>query len=170
MAGGQSERVFVGVGSNQENRSENIALALLLLERDPAIRVVRCSRAFLTEPVSDRPQPTFLNAVLELRTSYEPGALLARLKEIESSLGRVSAEKWGPRPIDEPGLEVPHPHLAGRHFVLYPLADLAPDCVHPVLGVTVAELRRRLPRTQCPPISVEWGRIPRWSTVSTVTS
>ncbi len=179
----KQERVFLGIGSNQANRIENIVLALLLLARDPDVRVSRCSRAYVTEPVSERPQPTFLNAVAELEISCEPAALLAKLKEIEAALGRVGGETWGPRPMDldillfgsrivrEPGLIIPHPRLQERHFVLYPLAEIAPDERHPLLGMSVAELKLRLPGTDDPPKPVEWGgRFPGWSTVSTGTS
>ncbi len=182
MVRAMDEPVYIGLGSNLANRHENIVLALLLLERDPGIRILACSSAYLTEPVSDRPQPTFLNAVIELETSYPPSALLVKLKGIESALGRIAGRPLGPRPIDldilmfgsrvvrEPGLIIPHPRLQERHFVLYPLAEIAPEQRHPVSGVSVAELKLRLPRTYDPPRPVEWGRIPRWSTVSTVTS
>jgi 2-amino-4-hydroxy-6-hydroxymethyldihydropteridine diphosphokinase len=177
-----AEPVYVGLGSNQSNRNENIVLALLMLEGDPRIRVKACSNAYLTEPVSDTPQPTFINAVVELETSYEPRSLLRRLKEVEALLGRGSGERWGPRSIDldilffgerivrEPDLQVPHPRLEERHFVLFPLEEIAPGLVHPVSGMSVRDLKQRLPRVHCPPRSVKWGRVPRWSTVSTATS
>jgi len=185
------ESVYIGLGSNLANRHENIVLALLLLERYSGIRISTCSSAYLTAPVSDHPQPTFVNAVVDVETSYTPSDLLVRLKEIESALGRVSRRRGapgtrgdvgGPRPIDldilmfgsrvvrEPGLVIPHPRMQERHFVLYHLSEIAPEERHPVLGMSVAEMKRDLPRTACPPRLVEWGRIPRWSTVSTGTS
>ncbi|MCK4548129.1 MAG: 2-amino-4-hydroxy-6-hydroxymethyldihydropteridine diphosphokinase [Candidatus Eisenbacteria sp.] len=176
-----TEPVYVGVGSNQANRNENIALALLMLEADSRIRVKVCSQAYLTEPVSEIPQPTFVNAVVELETSCEPASLLGKLKEIETLLGRTAGRRWGPRAIDldilffgkrivrEPELRVPHPRLEERHFVLYPLTEIAPAFIHPVSGLTVTELKRRLPRIGCPPRCVRWGRVPRWSTVSSAT-
>jgi hypothetical protein len=71
--------------------------------------------------------------------------------------------------VNERGLEIPHPRMHERHFVLFPLADIAPGRLHPALGLSVAELKRRLPRVECPPRPLEWGRDPRWSTVSTGT-
>ena len=179
------EPVYIGLGSNLANRHENMVLALLFLERDPGIRISACSSAYLTEPVSDEPQPTFINAVVSVETSYAPRDLLVKLKEIESALGRVLSPPgvvWGPRPIDldillfgsriveEPGLVIPHPRMQERPFVLYPLSEIAPDGRHPVLGMSVADMKHGLPATECPPRPVEWGRIPRWSTVSTGTS
>lgn len=175
------ERVFIGVGANRANRVENIVLALLMLGADPKVRLRKCSAPFLTEPVSDSAQPTFVNAVVELETTHDPASLLAKAKAIESALGRAGASGaprpidldillFGDRVVDEPGLEVPHPRMLSRHFVLFPLAEIAPEAIHPIAGLPVAELKRRLPPTEFLPKRVEWGRVPRWSTVSTATS
>lgn len=176
------ERVWVGIGSNEGDRNENVLLALLLLARDAAVRIRGCSRAWLSAPVSDVPQPAYLNAAVELGTALEPADLLARLRWIEERLGRRREVRWGPRTMDldvllfgsrvveTPDLRIPHPRMHERHFVLYPLSDLAPGALHPVSGLSVAEMVRRLPPLEIPPRPVAWGRIPRWSTLSTATS
>jgi len=110
-----------------------------------------------TDPVGP-PQPPYLNLVVEVDTGLPPQRLLEALLEIERALGRERKERWGPRTIDldlllygdwvleEEGLEVPHPRLHQRAFVLVPLADLIPEGRHPVLGRTFAELLALLDR------------------------
>ena len=101
--------------------------------------VLRTSRVYETEPVGGPPQPGFLNAVAEVETRLEPRELLDACLAVEDALGRVRAERWGPRTIDidvllygeeavdEPGLEIPHPRIHERAFVLVPLLELCPD-------------------------------------------
>jgi 2-amino-4-hydroxy-6-hydroxymethyldihydropteridine diphosphokinase len=109
---------------------------------------------FMENPAVGGPAgaPPFLNAAAEVVTSLPPDMLLARLLEIEQELGRVRREKWGPRPIDLdlllygdhvldiPGLTVPHPLMHQRRFVLAPLAEIAPEALHPVFQWTIEEL------------------------------
>jgi 7,8-dihydro-6-hydroxymethylpterin-pyrophosphokinase len=107
--------------------------------------------------VSTIPQPTFLNCVALLRSHLSPDRLLGIAKELERLAGRVPGERWGPRPLDldlllvgdsrqrAEDLELPHPRLRERSFVLAPLADLAPHLRVPPDGATVAELLARLP-------------------------
>jgi 2-amino-4-hydroxy-6-hydroxymethyldihydropteridine diphosphokinase len=118
-------------------------------------RVVARSAVRETDPVGP-PQPRFLNAVVEIETGLEPRALLDAMHAIERDLGRVRAERWGPRTIDldlllfgdrtidEPDLCVPHPRLAERRFVLEPLAELAPARVPPGTDRTVRQLLEAL--------------------------
>lgn len=136
---------FLGLGANLGDRLSNLQSAVDLLGTREGIRVLRSSRVYETAPVGP-PQPDFLNAVLEVRTSLPPRDLLGACLEVESALGRVRAERWGPRPIDvdvlaygserivDEDLVVPHPRLAERAFVLVPLLEIAPDLELPGLG------------------------------------
>ena len=110
------------------------------------------SSVYESEPYGKKDQPAFLNAVGEIETSLMPGELLALLKTIEQRIGRGTSEHWGPREIDidvllydglvkkDADVEVPHPGLAERRFVLVPFREIAPDVVHPVSGLTIEEL------------------------------
>ena len=123
----------------------------LLAEADD-VEVLAVSQLRDTEPVGVLDQPSFLNGAVRIETTLEPRALLELLLGIERSLGRVRAERWGPRSVDldllvygdetvdEPGLRVPHPRLRERRFALEPLAELDPDLVVPGLGPVSAAL------------------------------
>jgi 2-amino-4-hydroxy-6-hydroxymethyldihydropteridine diphosphokinase len=127
-------RAYVGLGANARNPRSNVERALEALN-DLGI-VARTSSLYRTRPWGKTDQPSFVNAVALLETTFAPGALLAALKGIEARLGRVPGERWGPRAIDldlltydelnldEPGLRVPHPYLHERAFVLVPLAEI----------------------------------------------
>jgi 2-amino-4-hydroxy-6-hydroxymethyldihydropteridine diphosphokinase len=130
-------RVYVGLGSNLGDREGTIRQALERLAADGQIEVVAVSTLRETDPVGYLDQPLFLNGAAALRTDLPPRALLERLQEVERDLGRDrSGPRYGPRTIDldlllyggesvdEPGLEIPHPRLAERRFVLEPLAEL----------------------------------------------
>jgi len=144
---------LIGLGSNEGDRRAVLARALEELDRRPGIAVVRQSRLFETAPVGGpRGQGLFLNAAAILETTLSPEALLAVLHQVEDSLGRRRATRWGPRTIDldlllfdqvvisTPSLTVPHPRMAWRRFVLEPAADIAPGMIHPILGWSVARL------------------------------
>ncbi len=147
----------MGLGSNLGDRAGYLLKALSLLSRLEKTHFLRLSPVYETEPVGP-PQPLYLNLVAEVDTELSPRAFLEGLLTVEQSLGRKRKERWGPRTIDldlllygdlvlqEEGLEVPHPRLSERAFVLVPLADLIPEGRHPVLGRTFAELLASLDR------------------------
>lgn len=130
-------RVFLSLGSNLGDRRRLLGEALETL--GPS--VVAVSSVFETDPVGGPEQGAFLNLVAELRTSLSPRELLAVCHRLESAAGRVRDQRWGPRTldvdivhidgvtVDEPDLQIPHPRMGERRFVLAPLAELAPDLV-----------------------------------------
>ncbi len=134
-------RAFIGIGANLGDREPNLTRALQALDETPEIRILRRSTLRETEPVGYADQPKFLNGVVELETELEPRALLDRMLQVEASLGRFRERRNGPRTVDldlllyddqsinEPGLQVPHPRMRGREFVLGPLAELEPVLV-----------------------------------------
>jgi len=148
------ERVFVGLGANLGDPRATLAQALEALAALPRTRLVAASRLYRSSPV-DAQGPDFINAVAELETALTPRELLHAMQAIEQEHGRQRPYRnaprtldldlllYGQRLIDEPGLTVPHPRLHQRAFVLVPLADLAPDLVHPQLGRLQA-LRERV--------------------------
>ncbi len=150
-------RVFIGIGSNEGDRLQLISKATRALGSVPGIRLVQMATIIETEPVGGPPQDPYLNTVVEIDTEQAPAELLRVLQAIEQQLGRTSSpQRWGPRPIDldlllyddrvihEPILDVPHPRMHERRFVLEPLVQLAPAVIHPVLHKTATELLSEL--------------------------
>ena len=146
--------IYLSLGSNVGERGENIARAIAALAGF-GVRVVKRSALYETEPVEMREPEWFLNCVVEAQTDLPPRELMRALLEIERSLGRertASVTQKLPRIIDldilfygsevirEAGVEIPHPRMAERRFVLVPLAEIAPGVMHPVLKKTVREV------------------------------
>jgi 2-amino-4-hydroxy-6-hydroxymethyldihydropteridine diphosphokinase len=150
-------RAYVGLGSNLGDRAAAIGRAVELLGRTPGVRVVAVSELRETDPVGLADQPRFLNGACVLETELGASELLRRLQAVEQVLGRrrEGVPRFGPRTIDldlllygqetirEPGLEVPHPRLAERRFVLEPLVELEPQLALPD-GRRLADLLREL--------------------------
>jgi quinolinate synthase len=147
--------VYLGLGSNLGDREAMLGRARALLSILPGTSVVAESGLYLTAPVGGPMQDDYLNQVVEVRTSLSPRELLAAALRIETEMGRRRAVKWGPRSLDvdilwyhgcssaDSDLEVPHPRMEDRRFVLEPLAELAPDLVLPS-GRTVTEALERV--------------------------
>jgi 2-amino-4-hydroxy-6-hydroxymethyldihydropteridine diphosphokinase len=144
-------RIYLSLGSNMGDRAANLDRAVSALP-EAGVRVLRRSAVYETEPVDFLDQPWFLNCVVEAETSLAPRPLLAILQGMEAMLGSRKLIPKGPRIVDldilfygndvihEAGIEIPHPRLSARRFVLVPLAELAPEFLHPVLRRTVSEL------------------------------
>jgi 2-amino-4-hydroxy-6-hydroxymethyldihydropteridine diphosphokinase len=154
---GRVVKAYVGLGANLGDRAATIRAAIDRLNATSGVRVTRIS-ALLENPAVGGPEnsPAFLNAAAEIETTLSARALLDRMFEIETELGRVRRERWAPRAIDldlllfgdevihEQGLQVPHSLMHERRFVLEPLAQIAPDAIHSALGLTVAQLLEKL--------------------------
>jgi 2-amino-4-hydroxy-6-hydroxymethyldihydropteridine diphosphokinase len=143
--------IYLSLGSNLGDREANLHAAIERLSGE-GVHVSRTSQMYETEPVDYTAQGWFLNLVVEAETGLFPMQLLSRIGKIERELGRVRKVAKGPRTIDidillygravvrSATLEIPHPRMAERRFVLAPLADLAPGLRHPVTHQTVREM------------------------------
>ena len=145
------KRVYLSLGSNLGDRRAHLREAVERLTTQ-GVGVLRESSIYESEPRDVREQPWFLNQILEAETDLLPRQLLARTQKIEREMGRKRVVDKGPRVIDidivlfgnaavrAPELEIPHPRMRERRFVLEPLAELAPDLRHPVSGRTMRAL------------------------------
>lgn len=148
--------VYIGIGSNIGDRKKNCIQALELMQKN-SIVIKKKSGMHETEPWGNiKNQSKFINMVIEAGTDKSPEKLLAALKNIEQIMGRKNKTKWGPRVIDldilmfddlvlkKPELEIPHPSMHKRDFVLIPLCEIASDITHPVIGKTIKEILNQL--------------------------
>lgn len=160
-----SKTVYLSLGSNIGNRARHLQAALEQLD-GAGVRILRASPAYETAPVEFAAQRWFVNLAAEAETELLPMQLLARTGRVERALGRVRGVPKGPRTIDidvlfygrsvvhTAKLEIPHPRIAARRFVLVPLADLAPDLRHPVTGKTVREMLDAAPEQAMRPFAM----------------
>jgi 2-amino-4-hydroxy-6-hydroxymethyldihydropteridine diphosphokinase len=149
------KRVYLSLGSNLGDRESHLRAALERLPPDVLVR--RASPLYETAPVEFTAQPSFLNQVIEAETALSPAELLSRTAVIERDLGRTREIPKGPRTLDidillydkdiiqTATLQIPHPRMTERRFVLAPLADLAPELRHPITGVSVREMLEAAP-------------------------
>lgn len=144
--------VFLGLGSNLNDRLEYLKTAASVIGSCGNINIVNSSFIYETEPWGIRNQNSFLNQVVEIETSFSPSDLLSFIKETESKSGRIERDKWHEREIDidilffdtlvfnSENFSVPHKEVQNRKFVLVPMCELNGDFVHPVLYKTMNEL------------------------------
>ena len=155
-----SHRVYLALGTNLGEREENLQVALRHLTW--AVEVLAVSRLYETAPAYVVDQPNFLNIAIEGQTALSPTALLDYLQKLETQLGRKKSRRYGPRLIDldilffddltlnTPRLTIPHPRLVERPFVLYPLNDIVPKFVHPLLQQSIQDLAQDLKKQLSP--------------------
>jgi 2-amino-4-hydroxy-6-hydroxymethyldihydropteridine diphosphokinase len=152
MANAIAHQVYVGIGSNVGNKKENFLEAVERLAKLPDTKVLKESSLYESEPLGDS-KDWYVNGAVEIETKFKPDMLLKKFKNIERAMGRKKVKKrWGARIIDldillydsavvkKKNLRIPHPEMPSRKFVLIPLSEIAPQVIHPELGVTISEL------------------------------
>ena len=152
MATAVAHQVYIGVGSNLGNKKDNFLEALERLAKLPDTKILKESSLYESEPLGDS-KDWYVNGAIEIETKFKPDMLLKKFKNIERAMGRKKVKKrWGARIIDldillynglvlkKKNLHIPHPEMPNRKFVLIPLSEIAPQVIHPELGVTISEL------------------------------
>ncbi|MBI5050958.1 MAG: 2-amino-4-hydroxy-6-hydroxymethyldihydropteridine diphosphokinase [Nitrospirae bacterium] len=147
--------VYLSIGSNLGSREKNCEKAVELLT-EKGVKVLKRSSMIETEPWGLKEQPDFINMAVEIETALAPEELLKTIKATEIELGRQKDIRWGPRIVDldilfyddlilkTPELEIPHPLIKEREFVLKPLSEIAPEKIHPLLNKSVRDLLNEL--------------------------
>jgi len=152
MASATAHQVYIGIGSNVGDKKGNFLEALGRVAKLPDTKIVKESSLYESEPLGDS-KAWYVNAAIEIETKFKPDLLLKKLKNIERAMGRKKIKKrWGDRIIDldillydavvihKKSVSIPHPEMANRKFVLVPLSEIAPQVIHPELGVSISEL------------------------------
>lgn len=147
-----AHQVYVGIGSNVRDRKENFLEALARVTKLPDTKMIKESSLYESEPLGDA-KDWYVNGAIQIETRFKPETLLLKFKNIERAMGRKKVKKrWGSRIIDldillydglilkKKKLRIPHPEIQNRKFVLVPLSEIAPQVIHPELGVTISEL------------------------------
>jgi 2-amino-4-hydroxy-6-hydroxymethyldihydropteridine diphosphokinase len=152
--------VYIGIGSNLESPAKNCLDAIERLSARPELTLIARSSLYQSEPFGITDQDWFVNSVVQITTSLSPEELLRVCLSIEKEMGRTRTKKWGPRIIDldilfyddlilkQEGLEIPHPGIAERSFVLAPMNEISPDFVHPKLKKKIETLLEEIPNPQ----------------------
>jgi len=147
-------RYFLSLGSNLGNRRKNLARALFLLEKE-GVEILKISSIYETQPVDFPSQPWFYNQLVEVKANANPRAFLDLVKKIEQEMGREAGTPKSPRIIDidiilaegtvlrTKELEIPHPRMEKRNFVLLPFLEISPDTVHPILKENMKDLWKK---------------------------
>lgn len=147
---------YLSIGSNMGDKKAYLDFAVNKLNEDKLCRVCAVSKYIVTEPVGDVKQDDFLNGAIKLETLYSPYELLGKIHEIEAEAGRERKVHWGPRTldidiifyddeiVDESDLKIPHIEAENRRFVLEPLCEIAPYAKHPLNGLSVIEMLKRI--------------------------
>lgn len=159
-----NNRVYIGVGSNLADPVWQVKAGFAALAALPETTLVQTSRLYGNPPMGPVPQPDYVNAVAAIDTTYEPEPLLQALKAIENQAGRdLNGQRWGPRPLDldillhgnsqyqSDTLNIPHPGMPERAFVLYPLAEISAELVIPGMGL-LSDLMKKVDGTGMVPI------------------
>jgi 2-amino-4-hydroxy-6-hydroxymethyldihydropteridine diphosphokinase len=152
MTSAVTHQVYVGIGSNVGGRKENFLEAIERVTKLPDTRIIKASSLYESEPLGDAKE-WYVNGAIQIETRFKPETLLLKFKNIERAMGRKKVKKrWGSRIIDldillydglifkKKNLRIPHPEMQNRKFVLLPLSEIAPQVIHPELGVTISEL------------------------------
>ncbi|MBI2532299.1 MAG: 2-amino-4-hydroxy-6-hydroxymethyldihydropteridine diphosphokinase [Deltaproteobacteria bacterium] len=152
MVNAVAHQVYIGVGSNVGNKKENFLEALSRVAKLPDTKIVKESSLYESEPIGDAKE-WYVNGAIEIETKFKPDMLLKKFKNIERAMVRKKVKRrWGARIIDldillydaaivnKKNLRIPHPEMSSRKFVLLPLSEIAPQVIHPELGVTISEL------------------------------
>lgn len=152
MATAVAHQVYIGIGSNVGQKKDNFLEALDRLAKLPDTKILKESSLYESEPLGDS-RDWYVNGAIEIETKFKPEMLLNKFKNIERAMGRKKVKKrWGARIIDldillydglvmkKKNLHIPHPEMPNRKFVLIPLSEIAPQVIHPELGVTISEL------------------------------